>query len=208
MSLRFSEEEFRGFMARRGKGSAAGKSATPSRVKAVPKTSYAGRGLEFEKLINVSNEAYLMAGIAFIHKNETSSRIIRRDDKPVVIQIPSPVDYEGPWRGKPGLAFDAKETHEARWPLSNITKEQIQFLLDWQRGGGIAGILIRFAVQDKVFWLPIGELMNFTERKVRGGRKSIALLELGDRWVVRGTKRAALDYLETIERWLAQWRGV
>jgi recombination protein U len=203
MSLRFSEEEFQAFMARRGKGSksSAGQLVMPSKVKAVPKTSYAGRGLEFEKLIGISNEAYFRAGIAYVFKVPTSSRIINRDGKPIQIQLPSPVDYAGSWQGR-ALALEAKETHEARWPLSKILEHQIQFLLDWQRGGGIAGILIRFAVQDKVFWLPIGELMNFTERKVRGGRKSIALVELGDRWAVKGTRRAALDYLETIERWM------
>lgn len=195
---RWTEEDYKRFLAGKGQDSAL---QSPGRASTVPKESYAGRGLEFEKLINASNEAYFRAGVAYVHKVPTSSRIIRRDEKVVQIQVPSPVDYLGSWNGK-ALALEAKETHESRWSLSKIEEHQVQFLLNWEHGGGISGILINFARHCKTYWLPISEFINFTKRSVRGGRKSIALIELGDRWAVRGTARAALDYLEAIERWL------
>lgn len=192
---RWSETDLQTLMTRRQTPTA----SRDSTAKAIPRENLAYRGMGFEKLLNNANEAYFKAGIAFVYKVPTASRVIRRDDQVIQLQVPSCVDYLGTWGGR-ALAQEAKETKEARWPLSKIEDHQVQFLMDWDRGGGIAGILIHFSGHGRTFWLPIGELLNFTERSVRGGRKSISILELGERWMVPKTARAEVDYLVTIER--------
>ena len=164
------------------------------------------RGSTFEEMINLTNETYRTKGLAIIQKVPTPITPVRLNKSTRTIEVAyfekkSTVDYIGAVQGIP-VAFDVKETTQKNLPLQNIHEHQIDFMRDFVRQEGVAFILVRFAVVDKVFLLPFQELYEFWERAQEGGRKSIPLDAFDEKLVAVGKSGAMVHYLEPLSTFL------
>ena len=65
------------------------------------------------------------------------------------------VDFLGAYKGVP-IAFDAKHTKEKRISWSRLESHQWEFLLQWEKCGGIAFILVGWDMKQ-FFVIPISE---------------------------------------------------
>lgn len=166
--------------------------------------SYAHRGMSFQTEINAINSGYEFMGIALIYEVPTPCKIVNVKGKATIIKQKSVVDYLGLWKAHGALAIEAKSTKEPSWALSNLQQHQLDFLVRWERCGGIAGVLLRFETVRRTYWIPLAEMQHYIERAIWGGRKSISMAELPERLLVKTTKRCSLDYLATIEKVAAE----
>lgn len=124
-------------------------------------TSFHGRGVRFEDMINRANSYYLTNQIASIHKKPTPIQVVsvnypKRSAAKIVeayYKTPSTTDYNGIYKGN-HIDFEAKETANiTRFPLQNIMKHQIEHLQLVQTCGGISFLLIFFSKLDRIFLL-------------------------------------------------------
>lgn len=136
----------------------------------------ANRGRALEEMVQMTLDGYRKRGIAVIHKIPTPW-VVRRKRGLITGAFPakkSSVDFFGVWRGR-AVAFDAKETSEkSRFPLKSVPDHQLTFLSDWERAGGMAGVLVWFRRARRIFWVPAKTLTRARE----AGKKSLALGEL------------------------------
>ncbi len=142
----------------------------------VSKKSAANRGMPLEDNINLSNEFYKEKGRAFILKRPTPINVVEVDySKGALItrayfEKQSTTDYNGVYKGK-YIDFEAKSTRsKTSFPLSNITKHQIEHLKGVISLGGIAFFIIHFEIQDETYLLDAKYVMEFYSLK---DRKSI-----------------------------------
>ena len=92
-------------------------------------------GVNFEDMINDSNQYYLLHDIAVIHKKPTPIQITKVDYPKrssakiteAFYKVPSTTDYNGIYKGK-YIDFEAKETKATSFPLENIHTHQIKHL--------------------------------------------------------------------------------
>ncbi len=144
------------------------------------------RGSDFEDYINHTNEAYLAGGLALIQKIPTPITPIDIDKETRHITLAyfdkkSTVDYIGVVQGIP-VCFDAKECHTDTFPLANIHPHQVQFMSDFETQDGVAFILIYFTHREAFYYMTFREMIEFWNRAEKGGRKSIRIDELQDRF--------------------------
>jgi recombination protein U len=171
------------------------------------KQSQASRGMKFESMINESNEYYRLHDIAIIYKKPIPIQIVKVDYpsrsgaviKEAYYKIPSTTDYNGIYKGK-YIDFEAKETrNKTSFPLNNIHKHQVQHLLDVQRHGGVAFILIYAIALDEIYLLKAKDLEFFYHRSLIG-RKSISFLELKERGIkIHEYLSPRIDYLKAVD---------
>ena len=111
----------------------------------------ANLGMDFEQIINESNEYYLNNDIAIIHKKPTPVQIVKVDypmrTKAVITEAyyktPSTTDYNGIYKGK-YIDFEAKETKNlTSFPLNNIHKHQIVHLNRIHNHKGIGFLIVK-----------------------------------------------------------------
>ena len=164
------------------------------------------RGSTFEEMVNLTNEAYRAKGLAVIQKMPTPITPVRlnkatRTIEAAYFERKSTVDYIGAVQGIP-IAFDAKETTQKNLPLQNIHGHQIEFMRDFQRQGGVAFLLVRFALADRVFLLPFDQLGGFWEQARAGGRKSIPISKFDEDLTAAGKGGAMVHYLEPLNIYL------
>ena len=138
--------------------------------------SSANRGMDFENDINLSNEYYKDKGICLITKRPTPINVVKVDySRGAMIthayfETQSTTDYNGVYKGK-YIDFEAKNTkNKTSFPLSNITKHQIEHLKNVLFHGGIAFFIIQFETLDEVYLLDASFVIHFYEK---GERKSI-----------------------------------
>lgn len=124
-------------------------------------TSFHGRGVRFEDMINRANTYYLTNEIAAIHKKPTPIQVVtvnypKRSAAKITeayYKTPSTTDYNGVYRGV-HIDFEAKETENlTRFPLQNIMKHQINHLQLVDQCGGISFLLIYFSRINRIFLL-------------------------------------------------------
>jgi recombination protein U len=124
-------------------------------------TSAAHRGMTLERDINDTNKYYLETDRAAIYKKPTPITIVNVDYKSretakiteAYFQIPSTTDYNGVYRGQ-YIDFEAKETHSrTSMPLSMIHQHQLDHLARVVKYGGIAFLIVRFAVYDETYYV-------------------------------------------------------
>jgi len=105
------------------------------------------------------------------------------------------------------VAFDVKSTREkTRWPLQNIEPHQVSFLQTWQALGGLAFVLVEFAVHNRYFILPVDALLGI----IQAGAKSIALdvFRAHCPEIRMGARGFYLDYLGAAEQGATMSKGV
>jgi recombination protein U len=171
------------------------------------KTSSKNRGMNFEAMINESNEYYLVNDVAVIHKKPIPIQIVNVDYpsrsaaviKEAYYKVPSTTDYNGIYKGQ-YIDFEAKETlNKTSFPLSNIHSHQIEHLNNIKRHDGISFVLIFFKVLDEIYLLPSNELMMFYQRSIEG-RKSITISEIREKGYLLSEGYAPrIDYLKVVD---------
>lgn len=140
--------------------------------------SSSNRGMNLESDINQSNEFYKSKGICLIYKRPTPINVVKVDySKGAMIthayfEEQSTTDYNGVYKGR-YIDFEAKNTkNKTSFPLSNISKHQIEHLKQVNIHGGIAFFIIQFELLNKVYLLDAKDVIYFYEH---GERKSIPL---------------------------------
>jgi len=167
-----------------------------------------GRGMALEKALESQHEAYLWRKIARIDHQHVPAVPVG-DGKWAKVIGKSTVDYVGNAGGR-FVAFDAKEEQEGRIPLARLMEHQLEYLLDVERTGGIAFVLVRF-FGERCYCIPAAAWRMAEEAaraghalpaKWRGldvpatGRKSIREDALPEEWRVCG-----VDWLRVVDSW-------
>ncbi len=172
-----------------------------------PKTSQKNRGMNFESMINESNEYYLVNDVAIIHKKPIPIQIVKVDYpsrsaaviKEAYYKIPSTTDYNGIYKGQ-YIDFEAKETiNKTSFPLQNIHTHQIEHLNRTHKHGGISFVLIYFKVLDEIYLLESNDLMSYYNRS-KTGRKSITIDEIREKgYLITEAYAPRIDYLKAVD---------
>lgn len=150
------------------------------------KAGFSNRGKTLEDDLNETNSFYLAQGIAVVHKKPTPIQIVdvhypKRSAaviKEAYFKQASTTDYNGVYNGH-HLDFEAKETQNTTsFPLKNFHEHQILHMMNVTKQGGIAFVIIRFAVTDEIYLMNYPEIHFFWKRMQDGGRKSITKEEV------------------------------
>ncbi|MBQ3899891.1 MAG: Holliday junction resolvase RecU [Lachnospiraceae bacterium] len=162
------------------------------------------RGSTLEDMINKTNEKYLENGLALIQKIPTPITPITIDKETRHITLAyfdqkSTVDYIGAVQGIP-VCFDAKECATDTFALQNIHEHQVQFMIDFEKQGGIAFFLIYFTGRDELYYLPLDMLRFFWDRAKEGGRKSFRHDELNPDYIIPKSAGVLVPYLDKLQQ--------
>ncbi|GAA0347943.1 Holliday junction resolvase RecU [Bacillus carboniphilus] len=170
---------------------------------------YGKRGMTLEEDLNSTNDYYLRQGIAVIHKKPTPVQIVQVDYpkrssaviKEAYFRQPSTTDYNGVYKGY-YIDFEAKETkNKTSFPLGNFHEHQINHIRGVLAQAGLAFIIIRFSHTDEIFLLEGRFLLEFWNRMLDGGRKSISKEEIEKvGYCLPIGYQPRIDYLKIIDR--------
>ncbi|MBM6619820.1 Holliday junction resolvase RecU [Bacillus suaedaesalsae] len=161
-------------------------STTPKKEMTTKKISYSNRGMTLEEDLNETNSYYLERQIAVIHKKPTPVQIVNVDYpsrsaaviKEAYFKQASTTDYNGIYRGR-YIDFEAKETkNTTSFPLQNFHQHQISHMRHVLDQEGICFVILRFSITDEVYYLEASHLLEFWDRLLNGGRKSITKKEI------------------------------
>ena len=138
-------------------------------------------GVNFEELINKSNEYYLKNNIAVVYKKPTPIKITKVDypsrNKAKITeafyQLPSTTDYNGIYKGK-YIDFEAKSCNGTSFPFKSLYTHQLDHLAKITEHGGISFLLIMFNDYKEIFLLKSTILYELYQQSLNGGRKSIS----------------------------------
>lgn len=120
--------------------------------------SHANRGQPLEELIKYQNSNYARKNIALIHKVPTEWIPIRGNTGKIItakVENKAGVDFMGVFNGIP-IAFDAKHTQEPRISWKCLKTHQHEFLIQWEKCGGIGFVLVGYAMKQ-FYVIPISE---------------------------------------------------
>ena len=160
------------------------------------------RGSTLEDLINRTNEKYLENGLALIQKIPTPITPINIDKENRHITLAyfdqkSTVDYIGAVQGIP-VCFDAKECAVDTFSLQNIHEHQVEFMVNFEKQGGIAFLIIYYSHKDLFYYLNLEQLLMFWKRAKEGGRKSFRFDELDPKFEIPKKYGILVPYLDML----------
>ena len=160
------------------------------------------RGSTLEDLINRTNEKYLENGLALIQKIPTPITPINIDKENRHITLAyfdqkSTVDYIGAVQGIP-VCFDAKECAVDTFSLQNIHDHQVEFMMNFEKQGGIAFLILYYSHKDLFYYLNLKQLLGFWNRAKEGGRKSFRFDELDPKFVIPKKHGVLVPYLDML----------
>lgn len=166
------------------------------------------RGSTLEDLINRTNEKYLENGLALIQKIPTPITPINIDKENRHITLAyfdqkSTVDYIGAVQGIP-VCFDAKECAVDTFSLQNIHDHQVDFMVNFEKQGGIAFLIIYYSHKDLFYYLNLEQLLVFWKRAKEGGRKSFRFEELDPKFEMPKKHGVLVPYLDMLNLDLEQ----
>lgn len=169
--------------------------------------SSANRGMDFELMINKTNEFYRDNDIAMIYKKPIPIQIVGVDYKrrsaakitEAYYKLPSTTDYNGVYKGK-YIDFEAKETKsKTSFPIKNIHEHQVIHLKRTREHGGISFIIVYFSTLGKIFFMD-SKFVDFYYQRSKTGRKSIALEEFEtNAFSIKEGYRKPVDYLSVVD---------
>ncbi|MDD3712936.1 MAG: Holliday junction resolvase RecU [Candidatus Izemoplasmatales bacterium] len=172
-------------------------------------TSSANRGMNFELMINQTNEFYLDNDIAIIYKKPIPIQIVSVDYRvrsaaritEAYYKLPSTTDYNGIYQGR-YIDFEAKETKsKTSFPIKNIHEHQVTHLKRVKEHGAISFIIVYFAVLGRIFLLDSTYVNEFYQRS-KGDKKSISLAEFEKfGHEIKEGYRKPVDYLQVIDEY-------
>ncbi len=137
--------------------------------------SASNRGMTLEKEINQSNQYYLDAKVANIHKKPTPVQIVTVDYpcrsaakiSEAYFKTPSTTDYNGVFEGK-AIDFEAKEcSSKTSFPFSSIHPHQIEHLKSVVDHGAIAFVIIRFSFYNETYLVDANKMITIYSGKRR-----------------------------------------
>lgn len=179
--------------------------------KKITKRSYvssSNRGMDFEAMINQTNEFYRDNEIAVIYKKPIPIQIVgvdyaRRSAAKITeayYKLPSTTDYNGIYKGR-YIDFEAKETRsKTSFPIKNIHEHQINHLKQVKAHGGISFIIVYFSALSLIYLMDADHVCHFYER-AKKGRKSITLAEFeATSYPIKEGYRKPVDYLMIIDQ--------
>ena len=160
------------------------------------------RGSTLEDLINRTNEKYLENSLALIQKIPTPITPINIDKENRHITLAyfdqkSTVDYIGAVQGIP-VCFDAKECAVDTFSLQNIHDHQVEFMINFEKQGGIAFLILYYSHKDLFYYLNLKQLLRFWNRAKDGGRKSFRFDELDLKFVMPKKHGILVPYLDML----------
>lgn len=166
------------------------------------------RGSTLEDLINRTNEKYLENGLALIQKIPTPITPINIDKENRHITLAyfdqkSTVDYIGAVQGIP-VCFDAKECAVDTFSLQNIHEHQVEFMVNFEKQGGIAFLILYYSHKDLFYYLNLEQLLVFWKRAKDGGRKSFRFDELDPKFEMPKKHGILVPYLDMLNLDLEQ----
>jgi recombination protein U len=172
-------------------------------------TSSANRGMNFETMINQTNDFYLDNDIAVIYKKPIPIQIVSVDYRvrsaaritEAYYKLPSTTDYNGIYKGR-YIDFEAKETKsKTSFPMKNIHEHQIIHLNHVKKHGAISFIIVYFVTLGRIFFLDSDYVNDFFKRS-EDDRKSISLAEFEEfGHEIKEGYRKPVDYLEVIDEY-------
>lgn len=166
---------------------------------------YANRGMSLESDINISNEFYIDRKIAYIYKKPTPIQIVKVDypsrNKAIIKEAyfkePSTTDYNGLYKGK-YIDFEAKETNNSSFPLTNIHKHQVVHIKNIYDNGGICFLIVRFNKYNKTFILSAKDFINYIDNE---NRKSIPIDYFEKKgYTIEIKYMPRLDYINIVDK--------
>lgn len=182
-----------------------GKKAAHSQIS---QSSYSNRGMSLEEDINLTNQYYLDAGRAVIHKKPTPVQIVKVDYpkrsaaviKEAYFKQASTTDYNGLYRGK-YIDFEAKETkNKTSFPLINIHDHQITHMEQIVKHGGICFLIMRFSSHNETYLLEAEKLFPYWYDKLMGGKQSIPYETIKEEgYIIPFQFPKRVDYLAIID---------
>ena len=184
-------------------------SSKKSQISISQQKNFANRGMTFEKMINATNDYYLMHDMAVIHKKPTPVQIVRVDypqrSRAKIVEAyfrqASTTDYSGVYRGH-YIDFEAKETRQKNSiPMKNFHLHQIQHMEHVLEHQGICFVLLHFSSQQETYLLPALDLIRFYHQDK--GQKSMPLgyiQEYG--YIVKQGAFPQIPYLDIIKEHL------
>ncbi|MBD5445928.1 MAG: Holliday junction resolvase RecU [Mycoplasma sp.] len=130
---------------------------------------YANRGMYLEELINKTIEYYSSNEIAFFEKRFLPIKILNKLDDNFIrgkLLKKSYVDYCGVYKGK-YISFEAKQTNNDFFLLSQIKEHQIKHIIKINSFGGISFVIVHFYNSSRTFLISydVLEKMNFWSQK-------------------------------------------
>ncbi len=167
-------------------------------------------GIDFETLLNDSNNYYLLNNIACIYKKPTPIQIVKVDypsrNKARIIEAyyktPSTTDYNGIYNGK-YIDFEAKSCQANSFPFSKIFTHQIKHLETVYNMGAISFLLIEFSLKKEIYMLPTPKLLEVYNESLNGGRKSIPYEYFKENgYLIKYGYNPIIDYLKVVDVYL------
>ena len=147
-------------------------------------------GMMFENALNTTNEYYRIHNKAVIYKKPTPIQVVRvdypsRSAAKIVeayYRTPSTTDYNGIYKGK-YIDYEAKETIHNSFAFKHIFPHQIKHLVEVDKMGGIAFVIIYYKKVNKVVIIDIKEFVKlYNDGYDNDKRKSLPVevaLEIG-----------------------------
>lgn len=181
----------------------------PTKIKQTKTPIYSNRGMNLENELNETNTYYLNNNIAVIYKKPTPITIAKVDYpsrleaviKEAYFKTPSTTDYNGIYKGN-YIDFEAKETKNNNFPISNVHKHQIEHLKKIQEHGGISFLIVRFSLKNKTFLLKTEDFIYFINNEKR---KSIPYEYFIDKgYLIKDKFNPRVDYLEIVDKFLKE----
>lgn len=162
-------------------------------------TSVKNRGKDLEALVIQSNHVYRMRQEAVIHQAHAEVKTIRGRKGQIVNAFhkgKAGLDFYGIADGR-YITFDTKQTaNKTSFPLGNIEHHQYITVIETDKAGGIAFLLVRFSYWGETYYLSAEQLRYWWAQKER---KSIPYDWFQDNCkVVRSQSAAALDWLSVV----------
>ena len=115
----------------------------------------------------------------------------------------STVDYIGAVQGIP-VCFDAKECAVDTFSLQNIHDHQVDFMVNFEKQGGIAFLILYYSHKNLFYYLNLEQLLKFWNRAKAGGRKSFRFDELDPKFEMPKKHGILVPYLDMLNLDLEQ----
>lgn len=171
-------------------------------------TSYGGRGLAFEGVIDASNDYYKEKGIALIRKIPTPVKVLKIGDKGNIekgfYEKKSALDFNGLLKGGVHIDFDTKETSlKTMFKFSLVHEHQKEYIKEVEALGGISFILVNFKLHDECYLLRYKDVKEYLE--YNKGKSSIEYTYFRDKLKHHRVEKRVFkqgyiyDYLKVVE---------
>lgn len=172
-----------------------------------PTKSSGGRGLSFEREIDLTNSYYLKQGKANIRKIPTPVRVLKLEQGRVVdgfYEKISALDFNGILKGGIHIDFDTKVTqNKTSFAFDDRKMHQIEYMESIHKLGGIAFYLINFKKNDSVYIMTYQNYLDYMNENpdTKSIKYSHFVNKLPNNEVkkIATTKGYVYDYMKVVE---------